>query len=207
MVGIRFGGSRDELLTSCITTPPLIIYIISFLLGKWSTLNKGNYVQCIWTFVEWVNTRMNESLKFDFCRKPMLINIGRPTVVVVTVWWHLGGRLNTPLWGKFGDLMVAPTWRACWGHKQEFGREWQPTPQTPNWATGWTETGMPWSIWQKRVANGSTPGDKRISTLKSSAFDTLCKRKKNKLSKMQVRILEYGQWMKHAPTSYRVSQN
>ena len=22
MVGIRFGGSRDELLTSCITTPP-----------------------------------------------------------------------------------------------------------------------------------------------------------------------------------------
>ena len=156
----------------------------SFLLGKWSTLNKGNYVQCIWTFVEWVNTRMNESLKFDFCRKPMLINIGRPTVVVVTVWWHLGGRLNTPLWGKFGDLMVAPTWRACWGHKQEFGREWQPTPQTPNWATSWTETGMPWSIWQKRVANGSTPGGRRISTLKSSAFNTLWD--KTKLSKMQV---------------------
>ena len=184
MVGIRFGGARDELLTSCITTPPLIIYIISFLLGKWSTLNKGNYVQCIWTFVEWVNTRMNESLKFDFCRKPMLINIGRPTVVDVTVWWHLGGRLNTPLWGKFGDLMVAPTWRACWGHKQEFGREWQPTPQTPNWATSWTETGMPWSIWQKRVANGSTPGGRRISTLKSSAFNTLWD--KTKLSKMQV---------------------
>ena len=137
---------------------------------------------------------MNESLKFDFCRKPMLINIGRPTLVVVTVWWHLGGRLNTPLWGKFGDLMVAPTWRACWGQGQEFGREWQPTPQTPNWATSWTETGMPWSIWQKRVANGSTPCGRRISTLKSSAFNTLCKRNKTKLSKMQVQILEHGQW-------------
>ena len=28
MVGIRFGGARDELLTSCITTPPYASYVL-----------------------------------------------------------------------------------------------------------------------------------------------------------------------------------